>query len=216
VGTEYIEHTPPLTCGYYSYWSGVPSDSAEVYFGDDRTHIIFPTNDDLTVVIALWPVDRFPEIRRGAEGHYMAALESAPLIADRIRSGRREERLLGGGDVDNYIRRSAGPGWALVGDAGYHKDPTPADGITDAFTGAALLSEAADSFLSGQRPEDESMNDYQRQRDEMAVPHLSLTLSISSLDTPIEKRVADFGENAALRYMEALAISQATQQATLA
>lgn len=214
VGAENVEYAPPLTCGYYSYWSGVPSDSAEVYFGDKASHIVFPTNDGLTVVIALWPLARFAEVRRDLEGHYMAALDSAPLLAERIRSGQREERILGTGLLDNFLRRPIGPGWALVGDAAYYKDPTPAEGITDAFTAADALSEAVDSFLTGLRPEDETLNDYQRQRNEAALPHFRLCMSISSFETPIEKRAADFAENAALLYMEALAISQAAQQAT--
>lgn len=214
VGAENSEYAPPLTCGYYSYFSGVPSDSAEVYFGDKATHIVFPTNDGLTVVIALWPVARFSEVRRDAEGQYMAALDAAPLLAERIRSGRREERISGAGDLDNFLRRPIGPGWALVGDAAHYKDPTPAEGITDAFTSADALSEAVDSFLTGQRPEEESLTDYHRQRDEAALPHFRLVLSISSFETPVDKRAADFSENAALLYMEALAISQTTQQAT--
>lgn len=214
VGAERVEEVPPLTCGYYSYWSGVPSDSAEVYFGAERSHIVFPTNDGLTVVIALWPVERFSELRRDAERHYTAAVETAPLLSDRIRSGKREERIFGTGELDNFLRRPVGPGWALVGDAGYHKDPTPADGISDAFTAADTLSEAVDSILAERSPEDESLASYQRQRDETALPHFRLCMSISSFETPIEKRAADFAENAALSYLEALAISQTTQQAT--
>ena len=41
----------------------------------------------------------------------------------------------------------AGPGWALVGDAGYHKDPITAQGMLDAFRDAELLADAVDRGL---------------------------------------------------------------------
>ena len=41
-----------------------------------------------------------------------------------------------------WIRASAGPGWALVGDAAYFKDPITAHGITDALRDAELLARA--------------------------------------------------------------------------
>jgi hypothetical protein len=37
--------------------------------------------------------------------------------------------------LPNFFRRPCAPGWFLVGDAGYHKDPYMALGISDAFSG---------------------------------------------------------------------------------
>ena len=42
-----------------------------------------------------------------------------------------------------FLRQAYGPGWALVGDAGYFKDPLTAHGITDALRDAELLANAA-------------------------------------------------------------------------
>lgn len=53
-------------------------------------------------------------------------------------------------DLPNFFRRPYGPGWALIGDAGHHKDPTLARGISDAFCDADLLANAVDAGLSGQ------------------------------------------------------------------
>ena len=51
------------------------------------------------------------------------------------------------------MRRAWGPGWALVGDAGYFKDPITAHGITDALRDAELLARAivrgTDGALAG-------------------------------------------------------------------
>ena len=55
------------------------------------------------------------------------------------RTGRPAPRL---GRRPGYLRRSWGPGWALVGDAGYFKDPISAHGMTDALRDAELLADA--------------------------------------------------------------------------
>ena len=64
---------------------------------------------------------------------------------------------------DNYRRQSFGPGWALVGDAGYHKDPFTGWGITDAFKYAQLLADLAGETLGGGRPFTETLAEYQSQ-----------------------------------------------------
>jgi len=65
--------------------------------------------------------------------------------------GRRESRFTGGA-IPGYFRRPYGPGWALVGDAAYQKDPCTASGITDAFKAADLMADAIDDGLSGRQP----------------------------------------------------------------
>ena len=100
-----------------------------------------PTNDGQTMVIVYWPVAAFHEVRADIEGHFLAALDLAPSLAERVRAGTRGERFRGTADLPNFYRRPHGPGWALVGDAGYHKDPITAQGITDAFRDAELLAD---------------------------------------------------------------------------
>ena len=53
--------------------------------------------------------------------------------------------------MPNYFRKPYGPGWALVGDAGYNKDFITAQGIIDAFLDAELCAAALDESLSGAR-----------------------------------------------------------------
>ena len=53
----------------------------------------------------------------------MAAMDEVPVLVERVRCGRREERFNGAADMSNFFRKPYGPGWALVGDAGCHKDP---------------------------------------------------------------------------------------------
>ena len=96
----------------------------------------------------------------------MRVLELVPPLAERVRIGRREERFYGTGDVPNFFRKPYGPGWALVGDAGCHKDPFTALGICDAFRDAELLANAVDEGLSGKRLIEETMAEYEKRRNE--------------------------------------------------
>jgi flavin-dependent dehydrogenase len=63
--------------------------------------------------------------------------------------------------VRGQFRKAVGPGWALVGDAGYFKDPFAAHGISDAFRDAELL---ADSVLSA------DFDSYESLREELSTP----------------------------------------------
>jgi flavin-dependent dehydrogenase len=184
---------PARACWYYTYWSGVPAAAAEYYPRPGRAFGIIPTNDGLTCIPVAWTHDEFPAYRASIEANYMKTLELAPEVAERVRHGRREERFYGTADVPHYLRQSHGPGWALVGDAGYHKDPITAQGISDAFHAAELLSEAVDDGLSGRRPLDALLAEYQRRRDEAVWPMYDYTCQLAALDPPSPELQCMFG-----------------------
>jgi flavin-dependent dehydrogenase len=73
----------------------------------------------------------------------------SPSLAARARAGQVMVPVRGAVRLPNHIRRATGPGWALVGDAGYHRDPITGHGITDAFRDAELLARAIDEHLRG-------------------------------------------------------------------
>ena len=175
---------PSLACYYYSYWSGVPIEGVEVYWRDRRVILAFPTNDGLTCIAVGWQRRAFHEVRADVEGNLLKAVDLAPGLAERVRNGRREEPFSGTADLPNFFRRPYGPGWALVGDAGYHKDPYLAQGITDAFRDAELLAEAIDAGLSGHRPFDVALAAYERQRNEAVMPMYQLNSRLAALEPP--------------------------------
>jgi flavin-dependent dehydrogenase len=175
---------PSLSCGYYSYWSGIDIEGVEFYPREGCTMLAFPTNDDLVCVACVWPQQMFPTIRADIEGNFNKTLDLAPALAQRVRLGKREERFVGTADVPNFFRKPYGPGWALVGDAGYHKDPILAHGITDAFRDAELLAAAVHAGLSGQRPLEEALAEYERQRNEAAFPIYELSTQFARLEPP--------------------------------
>lgn len=167
---------PPMGCGYYAYYDGVAMDGSEVYFLDDRIIFGFPTNNGQTCVVVEFPNSRFAEVRADYETAFEHALQGAPEFAARVARGSRATRLIGVGEIPNFFRRPYGPGWALVGDAGYHKDPVTGLGITDAFFDAELLAAAVDAGLSGRQPLIEALAGYEQQRNERAMPLYELAI----------------------------------------
>jgi 2-polyprenyl-6-methoxyphenol hydroxylase-like FAD-dependent oxidoreductase len=178
---------------YFSYWSGVRASGTTLYSRPYRSIVAFPTHDDLTVVSVSLPLDEFRAARADIAGTYHRTIaEVAPELADRLAGGRREERWVGAG-VPGYFRRPYGPGWALVGDAGYLKDPCTAQGMTDAFQHAELLADALDAALRGRRDFDDALADYQRRRDAAVLPMYEFTCARAGLEPPAPEAVALLG-----------------------
>ena len=183
-GAESYHERAPLQAGYYTYWSGLPMDGRfEAYDRQGRAWAAWPTNDDQTLVIVSWPYAEFEANRHDIEGHYLKALERAPEFAERVRAARREERYVGMA-VTGFFRRPYGPGWALVGDAGYNKDFITAQGIQDAFRDAEACVHALDQSFSEKQSFDVAMGEYQARRDEHVMPLFEFTCQFADLATP--------------------------------
>jgi 2-polyprenyl-6-methoxyphenol hydroxylase-like FAD-dependent oxidoreductase len=175
---------PPLLAAYYSYWSGLPMHGRfETYILPYRGCAAVETHGGLTVVIAGWPFAEFETNKKDVESNYLKVLDSVPEFADRVRAATRESPFAGAA-IPNFFRRPYGPGWALVGDAGYNKDPITAQGITDAFRDAERLAAALDQAFTGRRLFDAAMEDYQRTRDEHALPMYEFTCQLATLAPP--------------------------------
>lgn len=176
----YREH-PPLTAVYYSYWSGISDLGASFHVRPGRLILVWPTNDELTCIYVAWPRQEFHQVRADVERSFHSALEMVPGLRDAVASGRREQRFTGTGDLPNLYRTAAGPGWALVGDAGHHKDPCTGMGMTDAFLSAELLADAIHESLAGNQPIDQAVAGYQRRRDALTANGFELTLTTARL-----------------------------------
>ena len=184
VAPEQYHEKPPLLCGYYSYWSGLPMGGRfETWVRPDRAFAAWPTHDDLTLVIGGWPYAELEAHRDDIEGNFLAMLELAPAFAERLRAATRQARFVGTA-VPNYFRRPYGPGWALVGDAGYNKDFITAQGMHDAFRDAELCATALDQAFAGARPFEAAMADYQSTRDRQVLPMYELTCELATLEPP--------------------------------
>lgn len=179
-----VEH-PVATCAYYAYWSDMPAAPAqfEVYGVNGRLVGAVPTNDGLTLVTAYFPQAEFPQVRKTAQHSYLDAVRTvAPEVYQRVAEGKQVDRLYGFGNQRNFLRAAAGPGWALVGDAGHHKDSITARGITDAFRQAQLLVDTVGDDLHDEPLLHEALLSYARERDELMAEGFESTLAMARLN----------------------------------
>ncbi len=182
---------PTLSCGYYSYWSGVDRGELEFYMREGLCAFVFPTNDGLACVYVGWPRSEFARVRGDVEANYLSGIEAIAGLGDRVRAGQRHERFRGTGTSPNYYRHPYGPGWALVGDAGFHRDQTTGQGMSDAMRDAEALANALDQAWGGERPLETALASYVHERDEATRDMYAWTLRISALP-PITQRLIDF------------------------
>jgi flavin-dependent dehydrogenase len=180
---EQYNEKPPLQWSYYTYWSGLPVDGMETTIRPDRGWAAIPTNDDLTLLVVGWPSAEAPAYKADVEANYLKTLELAPEMAERVRAATRVERFVGG-TVENFFRKPYGPGWALVGDAAYNKDPITAQGISDAFRDAELCAAALADTFERRRSFDDAMAGYQRARDGHVLPMYEFTTQLATLEGP--------------------------------
>lgn len=174
---------PMLLWGYYTYWSNLPVEGFETIVRPHRGWGAAPTNDGLTMLVVGWPASDADAYKRDVEANYMRTLDLAPAFAERVRGATREARFTGGG-VSNFFRTPFGSGWALVGDAGYTRDPITAQGITDAFRDANLCATAVDESFTGVRTFAEAMSHYQATRDQQVLPIFDFTTQLATLEPP--------------------------------
>ena len=152
------DEKPILLAVYYSYWSGLPMDGRfETCIRDKRGYAVAPTHDDLTMIIVGWPYAEFAACKKDIEGN--APLHDRVGAHLRRSPARRQagETSFVGAAVLNYFRKPYGPGWVLVGDAGYNRDFITGQGIMDAFLDAELRAAALDKAMSGAQPFDAAM-----------------------------------------------------------
>ena len=183
VEPEQYNDKPILQAGCYSYFADLPVDGFEITIRPDRGWAALPTNDGLTLVVLGWPYAEHRSFTADVEGNFFRTLEMAPAFAERVRSATRVDRFYGS-PVPNFFRKPYGPGWALVGDAGYTKDPITAQGIGNAFRDAELCAESLDASFAGRQNFDDAMKHYQNDRDAHSMPMYEFTAQLATLAPP--------------------------------
>ena len=167
----------------YGYFNGLEVDGNQWYFAPGSGVGAIPTNDGDTCVFVGTRSDRFrAEMRSDIETAFHEELaRCAPGLADAVLHAPRSGRFMAFAGVTGYLRRACGPGWALVGDAGYFKDPITAHGITDALRDAELL---ADAVAAGT---DDALGGYEQRRNELSLPLFELTDRIAAYDWTLDE-----------------------------
>jgi flavin-dependent dehydrogenase len=158
---EYLGYDAPRGC-YWSYWQrSTGCDPHVLYncFDGDQSRVVFPTDGELLLIATAPPVERAREWKIDHTTAYVADIRSNPLIASLLETDEPATEVRGVTRNRYYFRQSSGPGWALVGDAGHHKDFVIGLGISDALRDARHLAEA---IVDGGP---QSLERYWRQRD---------------------------------------------------
>ncbi|MEM7416170.1 MAG: NAD(P)/FAD-dependent oxidoreductase [Gemmatimonadota bacterium] len=171
------------TASIYGYWPDLADDGYHWHYGDGAAAGLIPTNDGMTCVFASVK----PERLRSVGGGGLTELFDGSIdvvsgeLGERLRSTAIEPRLRGFAGAPTVLRQAHGAGWALVGDAGYFKDPLTAHGITDALRDAELLARAVTDGLGGGRL-DRTLAEYQATRDRLSAEMIDVTARIASME----------------------------------
>lgn len=160
----------------YGFWRGLRMQGYQWYYAPGIGIGAIQTNDGLTCLFVAVPSERFMrELRYDlASAHQRVLSEMDPDLAAEVRDSAQEGHLRGFPGRPGYFRQSWGPGWALVGDAGYFKDPYTAHGISDALRDAELLARAVSEGTEA------ALAQYQAVRDELSLGLFDVTDRIAS------------------------------------
>jgi flavin-dependent dehydrogenase len=183
VGAPYLSRGRAASALLYRYVADVPSTGYVWAYGEGAAAGLIPTNAGETCVFVSTTPERLrPLRRRGSEAAFDSLLDAVPArLADVVRAGGAAGPVHGWRGVPGHVRRSYGPGWALVGDAGYFKDPITTHGLTDALRDAELL---ADAILEtdGDPSSASAFAAYQDTRDRLSRSLVEVTESVCRYD----------------------------------
>ena len=184
VSPEQYHEKPPLLAAYYAYWSGLPMEGRfETYVRPSRGMAAWPTNDDLTVVIAGWPYAEFEANKKDIEGNFLKTFDLAPAFAERLRAGTRETRFVG-----TAVRTTCASPTVRDGRWSETRDTTRTSSrLRESMTRFAMPSCASppcDETFSGGRSFDAAMADYQTARDRQVLPMYEFTTELATLEPP--------------------------------
>ena len=183
VGAPITMMRPGSGAGQYAYYDG-DWDAIEYALGAEAFAGVFPTHDGQACVWVCTPERMAREARRRRRSPDLAFDElmaaAAPGLAARLDTSARTSPVRGMLRMPNHFRQAAGPGWALVGDAGYHRDAVTGHGISDAFRDAELLAAALDTVLREPACETEVLADYERERDRQAREVFEITAALAA------------------------------------
>ncbi|HUH07062.1 MAG TPA: NAD(P)/FAD-dependent oxidoreductase [Egibacteraceae bacterium] len=183
VGAPVYAEGAHATAFIVGYWSGVEAEGYQWLYADGGAAGVIPTNDGQLCVWTGIPHTEFPDVRALPDHGFRAGLARvAPDWLARLDAGAQHGPLRAFPGMPGYLRQPAGPGWALVGDAGYFKDPITAHGMTDALRDAELLAGAVVDGLGGAADLPTAMARYRDTRDRLSREVFELGDRVSAYD----------------------------------
>ncbi len=168
---EYLGYDAPRAM-FWSYfpaprcWTHDSEYAFDMYFGriERSMRVVFQTDEQQLLLGSLPELGELDSWRANPAQKLSSDLACDPVIAPLIAGQVPSERVRAVTRVRYFFRRGAGPGWALLGDAGVHKEIVTGDGISEALLQARALSSAI------QRGEQPALRRWWRERDVLALP----------------------------------------------
>jgi flavin-dependent dehydrogenase len=186
---------------WYAYVTDLANDGYRWFHQSRAAAGLIPTNDGATCVFAAIPTELFT--MSSGRDHWRALTDAfaaaAPNAAGELRSATPAGPVRGWPGVPGFSRRPYGPGWALVGDAGYFKDPLSSHGITQALRDAELLADAIVAGHGGSEPITDALARYERLRDDLSADLFAVTDALASFTWDVEE-----GERLLYRLLSAM------------
>jgi len=182
VGAEVLRQETVTSANIFAYFEGVRDDTIINHYSRGRVVGIIPSEPGVACVWVGMPPGEFDRTARGniAEAHD-ARLWSVPEVAGHLLGADRISGYRAFPGLPGFTRQAWGNGWALVGDAGYFKDPVSAHGITDAFITAELLANSIVDIVQHGVDEECAFGHYQRERDELAAAMMPSVAAAAAL-----------------------------------
>lgn len=169
VGSQIYRSHDATNAVSYGYYEGVDADGFWFQFTPGVNAGLIPTNDEQCLVFCGRPTVLQPRFNKDPDGEFLRLVEQAGSdLYERVREGARVGRFRGNHGLPGFMRQAWGAGWALVGDAGYTKDPISAHGMSDALRDAELCARAIDQALRSPDLEAESLTWYETLRNSMS------------------------------------------------
>ena len=168
VGAAEYHVSPPSRMFAWAYFEGAAEVEGRLRLGSlgGLNYVASPTDAGLFMAAVCPPLDSKDAFLADRERSFMAGLAGWPELADLVAGANRVGSIRVMTKWHGYFREAAGPGWALLGDAGHFKDPSPAQGISDALRQAGRLADAVEAGLGGAAGIDATLRRWWRWRDE--------------------------------------------------
>lgn len=148
----------------------------------DTVAFAFPsTPKGRLLVLFMGPRAEVAEARTDAETYWARKVAEFPVLAERLAGARNQTTIQSTEQTHAYFRRSSGPGWALIGDAGHFKDPVLGQGMRDAMWMGRRLAEHVVDVLDDPKKLDKATDQWERARNLEVLP----TYHYGNLETRI-------------------------------
>ena len=183
-GPETVRESRNATAVMFGYFAGIELADYHWWYRPGVGVGAIPTNRARHCIFAAFSPERLRNgswraDRRAAFSEILH--EADPALAALVAGSEPDEPLCLFAGRKGYLRQAYGPGWALVGDAGYFKDPLTAHGITDALRDAELLANAAAAGTEA------DFADYAATRDDLSMPLFEVSDAIAALDWDLDQ-----------------------------